>query len=258
MIAEITPVILTYNEEANIARTLERLRWASEVIIVDSGSTDGTRRIASAYPNVRLIHRDFDTHAAQWRYAVHQTGIRTPWVLALDADYVLGEGFDDELRTLRPDERTSGYRARFIYKIEGVALRGSLYPPVTVLFRTDRGSYEQEGHTQRVRLTGRVLDLRTPIEHDDRKPEARWRTSQWKYAEAEADKLARERWSDSSWPDRLRRVPFVAAAIVWVYCLFVKGLCTQGASGWKYAAQRAYAEYALSVCLLRRYFRRPN
>ncbi len=42
MLADITPVILTYNESANIGRSLERLTWAREVVIVDSGSTDDT------------------------------------------------------------------------------------------------------------------------------------------------------------------------------------------------------------------------
>ena len=62
MLADITPVILTYNEAANIGRSLERLAWAREVVIVDSGSTDDTLAIAARFPNVRMVHRPFDTH----------------------------------------------------------------------------------------------------------------------------------------------------------------------------------------------------
>ena len=46
MLAEITPVILTYNEAANIGRSLERLGWAREIVIVDSHSTDDTLAVA--------------------------------------------------------------------------------------------------------------------------------------------------------------------------------------------------------------------
>src|SRR5512143_2622752 len=85
----ITPLILTWNEEANIARTLDKLRWAREVVVVDSGSTDGTRAICESFPNVRVVVRPFDSHAAQWNFGLKETGIVSDWVLALDADYVL-------------------------------------------------------------------------------------------------------------------------------------------------------------------------
>ena len=52
MIEKITPVILTYNEVANIGRTLEQLRWASEIVVVDSFSDDGTLQVLSDYAQV--------------------------------------------------------------------------------------------------------------------------------------------------------------------------------------------------------------
>lgn len=258
MIPDITPVILTYNEEANIGRTLAALSWARDIVIVDSLSTDRTADIASGYPQVRLLRRRFDDFAAQWTYALEHADIRTRWVLALDADYVLSPGFEQELRGLSPGGEISGYKVDFIYMIDGRPLRGSLYPGSIVLFRKDRGRYVMDGHAYRLKIDGGVGRIRAPIYHDDRKSEARWRASQWKYARQEAVKLEHEGWARSSWPDRLRRLPFISAAIVWVYCLLVKGLCVQGVAGWKYAAQRAYAEYALSVCLLRRYLRRSD
>ena len=86
VLADITPVILTYNEAANIGRSLERLTWAGQVVIVDSGSTDETLAIAGRFPNVRTVHRPFDSHARQWRFAVEETGISSDWLLRLDAD----------------------------------------------------------------------------------------------------------------------------------------------------------------------------
>ncbi|MBK8233256.1 MAG: glycosyltransferase [Candidatus Eisenbacteria bacterium] len=98
MITDITPVILTYNEEANLDRTLAALTWASEIIIMDSLSTDRTIDIAHRHPRVRLLQRKFDDFASQWAYALEHAAIRTGWVLALDADYVLAPGFEEELR----------------------------------------------------------------------------------------------------------------------------------------------------------------
>src|SRR5258707_820508 len=83
---QITPVVLTYDEEANLRRNLDSLHWAQRVVIVDSGSTDATAAIARSYANVSWRTRPFDSFRAQWEHAVHQTGINTEYVLALDCD----------------------------------------------------------------------------------------------------------------------------------------------------------------------------
>ena len=57
MLENVTPVILTFNERENIGRTLERLSWARDVVIVDSLSRDDTVDIASQFKNVRLFRR---------------------------------------------------------------------------------------------------------------------------------------------------------------------------------------------------------
>src|SRR6185503_20135502 len=98
MLDRVTPVILTYNESANIARTLDSVRWAESVVVLDSGSQDETKQIATGYPNVRWFERTFDTHQAQWEHAVRNTGIRSEYVLALDADMEMPEAFVQELR----------------------------------------------------------------------------------------------------------------------------------------------------------------
>lgn len=256
MLTEVTPVILTHNEALNLPRTLAALAWAKSIVVVDSCSTDGTLALLAADPRVRVFQRAFDSHAAQWNFAIAETGIGTPWILALDADYVLSNALVAELGALRPDAGTTAFRAHFDYYVRGRRLWGSLYPPVTVLFRAGRGRYVQDGHTQRLEVVGRIDDLRAPIAHDDRKPFAHWRAAQRRYCRLEAAKLAGTPWSRLGWPDRVRRLVVVAPAMVLLYVLIGRGAALQGLAGWQYAFQRTWAEVVLAQELLQRMFGR--
>ena len=80
---QVTPLIITYNEEANIRRTLSKLTWANKILVVDSGSTDATLDIAKSSDKVEIIHRPFDDCASQWNFGLEHVG--TAWVLSLDA-----------------------------------------------------------------------------------------------------------------------------------------------------------------------------
>jgi len=171
MLREITPVILTYDEAPNVRRTLDKLTWASRTFVVDSFSTDETLQIARSFPQVRIVQRRFDTFAGQCNFAIRQ--VTTPWVLSLDADYVLTNVLIEELSQLSPDSGVCGYRAVFRYCIYGRPLRGPLYPPRTVLYRPEEACYHDEGHGHRVHVEGDVKALRSPILHDDRKPLSR-------------------------------------------------------------------------------------
>src|ERR1041385_1206929 len=183
MLDQITPLILTYNEAPNIARTLGALRWAREIVVVDSFSDDDTVAIASSFPNVRVVQRVFDNHRNQWEFGLKETEIATPWVLALDADYVVSDELVGEIAELKPDDQIVGYRASFVYCINGRKLRSGIYPPVTVLYRRRAATYVQDGHTQRVALEGTIEERRAPLLHDDRKPFRRWWRSQARYTE---------------------------------------------------------------------------
>lgn len=252
MLDQITPVILTYNEAPNIGRTLERLAWAREVVVVDSGSGDDTEAIVARFANARLVVRPFDGHARQWTWAVQETGIATPWVLRLDADYIVPRGTIEEIARLAPGADIGGYRAGFDYCIDGRRLRGSLYPPMPVLFRRDRVTFVQDGHTEKARVAGTVAMLAGRIDHDDRKGLDRWLASQFHYQSREADKLAATPWAELSWGDRIRLTRVLGPPLVFLYCLFGRGLILDGWPGWYYALQRATADLILSMVLIRR------
>ena len=246
MLDQITPLILTYNEAPNIARTLESVSWAKDIVVVDSFSDDNTLEIAASFPQVRVFQRAFDSHRNQWEFGLKETGITTPWVLALDADYVLSDELNAELENLQPDPATAGYRANFVYCINGKKLQSGIYPPVTVLYRREAASYIQDGHTQRVALEGPVENLRSPIFHDDRKSLKTWFSAQARYTELEAQKLRSAERAELNFPDRLRRWRFVMPPAMFVYCLIIRGGIFDGRAGFYYAFQRAMAELMLS------------
>jgi len=252
----VTPVILTLNEAPNLPRTLANLAWARRIVVVDSFSDDATCDIARADPRVALYQRRFDAHAAQWNFAISETAIDTAWILALDADYQVSAEAAREIER-RLDEPVAGFRARFRYCVGGRALRGTAYPPVTVLFRRGEGRYEQDGHTQRLALKGAVGELAEPLLHDDRKPLSAWLAAQSRYARLEADKLASAPFGSLGAADKLRRTLVLAPPAMLLYCLFVKGNILDGRAGLFYAAQRTLVELMLALYLLERRLAAP-
>ena len=245
---DITPVVLTYNEAPNIARCLEKLGWAKRVVIIDSGSNDATAQIVAGFPNAELFVRAFDNHTAQWNYGVEQ--VTTPWVLSLDADYILTEAFNAELRDLRPPEAVDAYFGSFRYCIGGKPLRGSLYPPRALLFRKGRCTYIPDGHTQTLRISGPTGQLAAVINHDDRKPLTRWLSSQIKYAELEAAHLLSAPAAELSRIDKLRAMGWIMPFLAPVFCMVRKGLWRDGLAGWHYTMQRWLAECMIALAVI--------
>jgi glycosyltransferase involved in cell wall biosynthesis len=247
---QVTPLILTFNEAPNIGRTLERVRWAHDVVIVDSFSTDETLVIVSRFSNARLFQRKFDAHSEQWNFGLEQTGIRTEWVLAMDADYIISDKLLREIEALTPEVDVAGYRVPFNYCVQGQPLSATVYPSVIALYRRERAKYVQDGHTQRVQVQGKVADLSGVILHDDRKPLSRWVASQDQYMRLEANKLINAKFSQLNWTGQIRKLRVVAPFAVLFYCLFVKGLALNGRAGVLYSFQRSFAELLLSLHLL--------
>lgn len=251
MLSEISPLVLTYNEAPNIGRTLERLKWAREILIVDSFSTDETLEIARGFPQVRVVQRVFDTFAGQCNFGLQQ--IQTPWVLSLDADYLLSPQVVDEIARLEEGAPVAGYSARFRYCIHGRPLRSTLYPPRTVLYRRDKARYRDEGHGHRVQISGPVRRLVGWIDHDDRKPLDRWFHEQCRYAAIEAEHLLGAASAEPgalSRADRVRQKVVLAPALVFCYTLLGQGLILDGWPGWYYVLQRTLAEVVLALRLI--------
>lgn len=244
-VEDVTAMVITRNESPNIGRALDALRWVRDVLVLDSYSEDETLAIAGRYPNVRVEQRTFDTFANQCNYGLSR--IESPWVLSLDADYVLDAGWPDELARL-DHEAVDGYVARFVYRVRGHPLRASLYPPRVVLYRRVAARYVDDGHGHKLVLGGQVASLRSSIAHDDRKPLGQWLEAQQRYADAEAAKLLRPTTS-LGLADMVRKHTPFAPALALLYCLLWCGLVLDGRPGWHYTLQRTYFELLLVLRL---------
>ncbi|HEX7809912.1 MAG TPA: glycosyltransferase family 2 protein [Thermoanaerobaculia bacterium] len=246
--ASVTPVILTYNEAPNIGRTLDALRWADRVVVVDSGSADATESIARQFPNVAWFTRPFDSHQAQWTYAIRETGIDTEYVLALDADYRVPPAFVDECRMRFVPGGYDGGIASFDYEVLGRTLMGSVYPSKPVIFRPAHLRIEQPGHSQEMRVDGKTYVFEAHLVHDDRKPVSRFVTSQIEYSRLEAQRLAN---GGSRWQDAVRRTG-IMPLIAGVGAYLKAGGPLRGRSALRYAYERLLFECMLAMRVLER------
>lgn len=89
---KISAIVITYNEEHNIAKALESLSWADEIVIVDAESTDRTVEIASRFTD-RIFIRPWPGYSAQKNFGAEQA--INDWIFSLDAD----ERMSPELKT---------------------------------------------------------------------------------------------------------------------------------------------------------------
>lgn len=248
LLHNITPLILTFNEDKNLGRTLSQLFWAKRIVIVDSFSTDATLEIASLHPQVELYQRKFDTHATQWNYGIDK--IDSEWVLSLDADYVVSDELIAELSALPEAPSTHTYFTKFKYCVFGKPLKRSILPPRQTLFRKGKATYIDDGHTQRLKTLGASSTLSSYIYHDDRKALSRWLWAQDRYMVIEVKKLLVTPKAELSFGDRLRKQKVFAPFVVMFYCLILKGGLLDGWAGWYYALQRLLAEVLLTIHLI--------
>ncbi|HVT47813.1 MAG TPA: glycosyltransferase family 2 protein [Vicinamibacterales bacterium] len=188
----VSVVVLTFNEAENIAACLDSVRaWAAQVFVVDSGSTDDTVALAEARGAVVVTH-PFETHAAQWQWALSALALNTPWVLALDADQRVTPALADSLaRALEaPGDRVGFFlNRRQIFRGRWIK-HGGYYPKYLLkLFRRDAVAVDPADRVDHhFRVTGPTAQLAGDLVEDNRN-EARiseWIAKHNRYARLQA------------------------------------------------------------------------
>lgn len=185
----ISVLILTHQEEANIARCIAALDWCDDILVVDSFSTDRTVEIAKAL-GARVLQHPFANFAAQRNHGIEHGGMRHPWVLHLDADEIVTPEMRDEMMRRLPSATEDAFRVPAKMMFDDVWLKHSgMYPTYQVrLGRRDRLTFALVGHGQRETLPAeRLGTLESPLlHHVFSKGMADWLARHNAYSTAEA------------------------------------------------------------------------
>lgn len=176
---KISVVIPVKNEEKNLATCLSKLSSFSQVIVVDSNSTDDTPSIAKQY-GIEIINFAWNGQFPKKRnWALRNVDIRNEWVLFLDADEFITDEFLSEIKAKIPESSCSGYWLNYNNFFMGKELRYGDKMKKLALFKKSKGEYEKinedswshldmEVHEHPI-IQGKIGKIKAPIIHQDYK-----------------------------------------------------------------------------------------
>jgi glycosyltransferase involved in cell wall biosynthesis len=160
---QISVVVITYNEEANIARCLASVQpFAAEIVVVDSGSTDATREIAERH-GARVLVQPWLGYGPQKQFALEQS--RMPWVFSIDADEEVSPRLAREITEL--DFAAAGYTVpRLVWYMNRWIRHGGWHPDeVLRLIRRDKARFTPDSVHESVLVEGPTRALKAPLYH---------------------------------------------------------------------------------------------
>jgi glycosyltransferase involved in cell wall biosynthesis len=164
----ITAIVLTYNEALNIDTCLGSLHgWASEIIVVDSGSTDNTIALAQKYTN-KIYSHEFINYSQQRNWAINELSIGQPWVMNIDADHELTTELKNEIsdhfeKGIAP--LICGFMASRRTMFMGRWIRHGGHYPVYhgIIFKKGKGYCEEKLYDQHFVIEGESLVLKGDV-----------------------------------------------------------------------------------------------
>lgn len=192
---DITVIILTKNEELNIARAITSVKGvADRICVVDSGSVDKTVEIAKDLGAEVVVH-EFITHGKQFNWAMRELNITTTWVFRLDADEEVTKELGEEIVSkceLHKDDDVNAFVGNFkIYFMGRFLKHGGMYPFYrTTIFKTGKGYIDENGmRDQTVINEGRLEYLKNDFLHYDFKDLQSWIAKHNWYSDLEVKNL---------------------------------------------------------------------
>ena len=163
--AKLSVIVPTGNREDVIEECLKSVRWADEVIVVDSISTDATFGIAQKYAD-RILKHEYGFSARQKNWAIPQAAHE--WVLIVDTDERIHPDLREEIETmLTSPQEHSGFRIPRVNLVLGKPVLGAgYYPDYQIrLFRRDKSCYQMRRVHAHMVVDGSVGTLKAPIIH---------------------------------------------------------------------------------------------
>ena len=200
----VSVVVLTRDEEVNIARCLASVAWADQVLVVDSGSTDVTVPIARSL-GADVIEQPWLGFSGQRDFAVRLPELRHDWVYFVDADEWVSPQLAAEITAQLTAHACAAFAHRLRLVFQGTWIRHcGWYGGSWVVRLVDRRHTKFDGSPvgERARVDGPVRRLANDIVDEDRKGLAVWLHKHVRYAQLEAQR----RGQPVSLLERLRRV----------------------------------------------------
>lgn len=195
---KISAVIITYNESRNIRRTLSRLYWCDEIVILDSHSTDDTVAICQEF-GCKVFYRKFDGYGSQKRYAVALA--ENDWVLCLDADEVLSEALIAEIRSkFRQEPACVGYEMPMNLVFLGKEFRYGKESQrhFLRLFHRGRGGFTDARVHEKIELNGKIGKMSNALLHFSYNSLNQWNEKMERYTTLGAEEAVRKGKNKSS------------------------------------------------------------
>ena len=186
----VSVVVLTRNEERNIRRCLNSVAWASQVIVVDSGSTDDTMAIAQE-SGAEVVEQPWLGFSEQREFSLRLPMLRHDWVYFVDADEWISPQLAAEVATkLRaPSCAAFSQRLRLVFQDTWIRHCGWYSGSWNVQLMDRRYTkYDGSPVGERACVDGPVHRLTSDIVDDDRKGLAAWLHKHVRYAELEAQR----------------------------------------------------------------------
>jgi len=158
-------ILITKNEAANIRACLESVAWADEIVVVDSGSTDGTVEIAREFTGKVYVHSDWPGFGPQKNRSLdNATG---DWILSLDADERIPPELRAEIEAVLAAPIAEGYFIPRLSQFCGYFVHHSGWRPdyVLRLFRRSKARFSESRVHESVICNGKTAKLKQSILH---------------------------------------------------------------------------------------------
>jgi glycosyltransferase involved in cell wall biosynthesis len=165
MRSTISAVIITKNEEKILSSCLKAIKWVDEIIVVDSGSTDKTIKIAKKFA-AKVYFKNWEGYAAQKNFAISKA--RSTWILNIDADEVISEDLKYEIiKTIKSETDNTAFDIPFKNMFYGKCLmHGGLSPDRHIrLFKNKSGKYPLCLIHESLEVKGEIGHLKSHIIH---------------------------------------------------------------------------------------------
>ncbi len=257
MSPEMTVYILAKDEAPNMGKCLAALQQCgASVVVLDSGSTDGTKEIARQFDNTEVRDFAYRNHHLAYNEITMQFVGSGAWAVVLDADMEVSPLLWTELRELTRDESVDVLISPVKMYVEGVPLsHGSLYPPKPIAFRGGSEYFVPKGHGEKLADDVRTRHTHAMLGHNDYKPFERYLASQVRYA---GNRWRRVQESHAGWFDRLSTIVPIRAVAVPFVSYVVRGGLLSGLAGMVYALDIVVASLIQYRCFLSERLDKPG